>query len=282
MKISIKSILFSAFIFLLLGNFFPSPLIAYSLGKNTHKTENIYSTIERNRYPNIDNEKRTKLFTFYSSDADCPETSKKCSSIDCSAVNSEKCKQLQEKCRMEQCKDSIKYGKSGTIEMAKNLIIGGSKIFLLGFNKLGFHWFKTGLEGFSKNVIGFKENSKDIYFANNTTIENNIFLNNNESKIIWGNSNIEKTTSGINFNSNNNTIANIQNTEYQVHINNGLEINGNLKTNALKWKGDTDTHQQLYWSPILGMSTGYPSPSNENKSILFYCDQVSGSGSCPN
>jgi hypothetical protein len=301
-------------------------------------TEKIYSYINcynghcENKYsPDHGGGDSKELFTFYGYDATCDTFRNECNYYDCSLPSEFTCEEKKEACKKDNsgkecinctginlaecletvercvhnkvrvCKESSPYGQSGSIKTYGGVNTNGPRTFLDGYDYFGFHWLRTGTNNPGGKAIGFRENTKDVFFNNNLIQvgANNISLNNNNgsvSRIVWGGNDINsldhfsesdeyiETTSGkIEFYSEDENIMELDETSYyKTKIKNGLEINNDLTVDSkIMWEGDTGLHRELRWSPILGMAEDYPNPSKENKEVLFYCDPLSSAGSCP-
>jgi len=246
-----------------------------------------------NRYPSKTGKGESEeLFTFYGYDANCDDLRNECTQY--MGEDKERC--IHYKTII--CREKFPYGQSGSMKIFGDMSTNGQRTYLDGYNNFDFHWFKTGLTTFGSKAIGFRKNTKNIYFNNDVYqfgYDNKVVFDyegSNSNKIEWedeggnystfSNEYISIGASRINFHSENENIMDIEGArDYDININNGLEINNSLKTGGISWFGDTGAYRTLLWSPLLGMDDGYPDPSRENKRVLFYCEPHIEAGSCP-
>lgn len=302
-------------------------------------TEKIFSYINcynghcENKYPvALGGGDANDLFVFYGYDASCDTFRNECNYYDCSLSSSFTCEETKEFCEEEnsgktcinctelkswECQELVErcvhakvmhcqgenqnpYGQSGSMKTKGKVTTNGSRTFLDGYDYFGFHWIRTGLDDPGGAAIGFRENTRDVFFNNNLfqSSSNSTSLANTGggSKIVWGIDNENKldhlldskeyinTSSGkIDFHSKNENIMELDSSAiYKTKIRNGLEVNDDLAVDSkIEWRGNTGDYRKLRWSPVLGMTEGYPHPSREDKKILFYCDPHPDSGGCP-
>lgn len=221
------------------------------------------------------------LFGFYGYDANCDYFGDVCDG-ETTAIKKENCLNREK----NKCLFRFPYGRSGSIETGGSFYANGMRTYLDGYDRSGYHWFRTGQTNPGGQVIGFRENSRDVYFNGNLAqssqdadvVVGNDFAGSGEAS--WPDSPqkeyIKESNGNLQFFSGE-TLAEA-NGGFSVY--GGLEVNSVLKTDSFNWRGDTGAHRQLLWTPVMGMSSNYPNPSRENKHVLFYCEPVSGSGPC--
>ncbi len=138
------------------------------------------------------------------------------------------------------CRNNYPLILPGSYIISGNTINNGTSLLMKGYKNTDsdkINWITSGINNPESNVLGFKNNSNDIYLNGNMHLGGDIIMPNTHNKIQFTqNMSIEQNNNIVTIKGNNSNLIELNNTNNGIKINNSLEIINTLKTDSITFK----------------------------------------------
>ncbi len=173
---------------------------------NTEDTETIYE--RRECADGVCRDAGKKLIQFKGGDAECENYKSEDERMQCYSRNSQSsfsCTDLENKGEVEDCYEKNgsatfvqNQGGAGTLVVSNSMTVGGSRVYMNGFNCHGEHNVITGTQGDASAAMTFRDGSRDVEYGGSlNTGGNGLVVLSEEGGIYFG-SDVEYSEGDIN------------------------------------------------------------------------------------